>query len=136
TVSDANGCTTISTVTITEPPLLTANISATTNVSCNGLSNGRAVVTANGGTLPYTYLWNDNQQTDTASNLSAGSYSVTVTDNKGCTATANITISEPAQLTVSNASSTDVSCNGGNDGQATVNISGGTTPYTYLWSDN
>ncbi|MAC94148.1 MAG: hypothetical protein CMC96_01470 [Flavobacteriales bacterium] len=136
TVSDANGCTTISTVTITEPPLLTASISATTNVSCNGLSNGRAVVTANGGTLPYTYLWNDNQQTDTASNLSAGSYSVTVTDNKGCTATANITISEPAQLTVSNASSTDVSCNGGNDGQATVNINGGTTPYTYLWSDN
>lgn len=136
TVNDANGCTTISTVTITEPPLLTASISATTNVSCNGLSNGRAVVTANGGTLPYTYLWNDNQQLDTASNLSAGSYSVTVTDNKGCTATANIIINEPAQLTVSNASSTDVSCNGGNDGQATVNISGGTTPYSYLWSDN
>ncbi|MFN5635850.1 MAG: gliding motility-associated C-terminal domain-containing protein, partial [Flavobacteriales bacterium] len=132
-VTDANGCTASANVTITEPTPLAGNITST-DVTCNGLNNGTASVTASGGSAPYTYLWNNNATSTTVSNLSPGNYTVTVTDANGCTASANVNITEPTILGASS-TSTDVTCNGLNNGTASVTASGGTAPYTYLWSN-
>lgn len=135
TVTDARGCTRTASVTITQPAILNANISASTNVSCNGGSNGNATVTASGGTAPYTYSWSPSGGTGTsATALSAGTYTVTVTDSRGCTRTASVTITQPAVVSGTISASTNVSCNGGNNGSATVTATGGTAPYTYSWS--
>jgi len=137
TVTDANSCTGTTTVTVTQPAAaLAANISATTNVSCNGGSNGSATVSASGGTAPYTYDWPGTPTGDdtvTASGLAAGDYVVTVTDAKNCTTTASATITEPDVLVASISAQTNVSCNGLSDGSATVTASDGTAPYTYDW---
>ncbi|MFM7595672.1 MAG: gliding motility-associated C-terminal domain-containing protein [Flavobacteriales bacterium] len=134
TVTDANGCTVSANVNITEPAILGAN-TASTNVSCNGLNNGSAAVTASGGTAPYTYLWNNNATSATVSNLAPGNYTVTITDANGCTVSGNVTITQPTVLAAS-ATSTNVTCNGLNNGTANVTASGGTAPYTYLWNNN
>ncbi len=135
TVTDNNGCIATAGVTITQPPVLTASITASTNVLCNGGSNGTATVTAVGGTLPYTYLWNPSGGNGaTGTGMAAGYYVVTVTDNNGCTATASVTITEPPLLTISITGVTNVSCNGGNNGTATSLAGGGTPGYTYSWA--
>ena len=136
TVADSNGCTSTSSVTITEPSNLSSTTTVNSTVSCNGFNDGMAYVTANGGTTPYTYLWSDNQLADTAQSLAAGTYRVTVSDANGCSIVDSAIITEPTQLILSTIDSTDVTCNGFSDGSATVNIAGGTTPYTYLWNDN
>jgi hypothetical protein len=104
-----------------------------TPVSCHGGNNGTATATPNGGTNPYTYLWNNGQATQNISGLTAGTYSVTITDFKGCTATASYTVTEPPVMNVT-CTSTDATTNGGSDGTASVTASGGTPPYTYLWN--
>jgi len=134
TVTDANGCDTTASVTITEPPVLTSAIIDSTNVSCNGLCDGDATVGASGGTQPYTYLWTNSDTTATADSLCAVLiYSVIITDDNGCTVSNSVTISEPPALT-SGITSTNVNCGGACDGSATLTISGGTAPYTYLWN--
>jgi large repetitive protein len=135
-VTDANGCIGTATVTITAPPLLTASITSV-NELCNGGNNASATVTAGGGTPAYTYLWTPGNQTNaTATGLTVGSYTVTVADNNGCSATAVVVISAPPPLTAAITASTNVSCNPGNNGTATVTAGGGTPNYTYLWAPN
>jgi hypothetical protein len=134
TVTDANGCTTSQSFTVTQPTALVASISAQTNVSCNNGSNGTATVTVSGGTAAYTYAWSPSGGTAaTATGLTAGAYTCTITDANGCTTTASVTITQPSALAVTTAQ-TNVSCNGGSNGSATVTVSGGTAAYTYAWS--
>ncbi|MBI4648016.1 MAG: T9SS type A sorting domain-containing protein, partial [Bacteroidia bacterium] len=130
TVTDFNGCTATATATVTEPAALTATITAQTNVSCNGGSNGTANLTLSGGTPGYNYIWNTGQTSQDLINIPAGIYCVTVSDANLCTATVCVTITQPSALTVSSVV-TDVSCNGGNDGEITFTASGATPPYTY-----
>ena len=133
TVTDNNGCTATASVIITEPPLLTATTSFT-QASCN-LSNGSATVVPVGGTAPYTYFWNPSGNTNTtATGLAAGNYTVTVTDNNGCGITASVIVTQPSAVTASITSSTNILCNGGNNGSATVTAAGGTMPYIYSWA--
>ena len=133
TVHDSSGCVATTTVTITQPAPITGTIT-TTGVLCNSGSTGTATVTVSGGNSPYTYLWTPGGQTNqTATGLSAGSYSVTITDKNGCTGTASTIITQPAVLTDSISAVTYPTCNGGT-GTATVGVTGGTTPYTYLWN--
>ncbi|MBI1289479.1 MAG: T9SS type B sorting domain-containing protein [Flavobacteriales bacterium] len=136
TVTDANGCTASESVTITGPNGLSSSIVSQTNVSCNGLCDGTAVVEGTGGTPPYTYQWNDinNTTNDTITGLCAGTYSVTVTDNNGCVSVSTVTITQPNPLSASTTAS-DVSCFGQCDGTATVFPTGGTFPYSYQWND-
>ncbi len=134
TITDANGCTAANSFFINDSLCtLTASITASTDVTCNGDCDGSATVTASGGTSPYTYLWSNADTTQTATNLCAGVYLVSVTDSASCIATSSVTITEPPVLTCAITSSTDVTCNGVCDGTATVTLSGGTPPYLYLW---
>jgi hypothetical protein len=133
TITSANGCSIVKNFTITEPSAINITPSQT-NVTCNGGSNGSASVTVTGGTGTYTYSWSPSGGTAaTANGLSAGTYTVTVTDDNLCTKTQSFTIAEPDALTPS-VSQTDVSCNGGSNGSATVSVTGGTGTYSYQWS--
>ena len=136
TVTDSKGCIATASVTITQPPPLTANISASTNVSCFGGNNGNVSVTVYGGNLPYSYQWNTSpvQTSSTASNLQAGAYNVIVTDNNGCTVAANTTITQPAALITSASILNNVLCFGGAHGAANSTVTGGTPPYSYSWN--
>jgi len=132
TITDDNGCQTTVPITITEPSVLTGSITAQTNISCNGLSDGSVTVAGAGGTSPYQYdIGSGNQTSGTFSGLSAGNYTITITDDNGCQITVPITITEPTILTGSITAQTNVSCNGLSDGTVTIAGAGGTSPYQY-----
>lgn len=136
TVTDANGCTETGLAAVTAPPAIVADVSST-QVSCfNGL-NGSATVTASGGSGTFTYRWSDAaaQTTAVASNLSAGTFSVTVTDNSQCTQTAQVIITQPSAMTAT-AVSKDVRCGGEQNGTIEVSVKGGVQNYTYSWSNS
>ena len=137
-VTDSVGCIGTNSVTINEPAAVVSGIVASTNVSCALSCDGSATVAAGGGTSPYTYLWNDaaTQATTTATGLCAQQYNVTVTDSNGCTSSSIATIGQPTPLDIQLVSSTNVSCFGGNTGQITTSVSGGTPGYTYFWTPN
>ncbi len=127
-------CTETATVTITEP----STISVSTTVTPTGCStnNGSATATASNGVSPYTYLWSNGNTTTNISGLSVGTYTITVTDNSGCTASAAAAITQVSGLTVSANTTSNVLCYGGSTGSASSTVSGGTTPYTYSWSNS
>ncbi len=137
TVSDANGCTSQGSVSITQPSAaLSSSVTSSQQVNCFGGNNGSVNLTVTGGTGPYSYNWNNGASTEDVSNLSAGTYTVTVTDSRGCTASSSVTITQPVAALAATASSTQsVSCFGGNNGSATAGVSGGTAPYNYSWSN-
>jgi hypothetical protein len=132
TVTDANTCKAIQTLTITQPSALVTN-TAVSNVLCNGGNTGSATVTTTGGTSPYTYLASNGATVSTLSNLTAGAYTYTVTDNNGCAKTQALTITEP-DILGTGLGIWAVSCNGLNDGQLSITGIQGTAPYTYSWS--
>ncbi|MBL7927087.1 MAG: T9SS type A sorting domain-containing protein [Bacteroidia bacterium] len=136
TITDANGCQTVGVIQVTEPGQLFAVISCVNNASCLGNNNGSACVTGAGGSPAYTYSWNTIpvQTSFVATGLAAGTYTATVTDSKGCTATANVTIEQPSSALTCSATKTNVVCYGQSNGTATANPSGGVAPYTYSWS--
>jgi hypothetical protein len=98
-------------------------------------STGSATAAAAGGAPPYTYNWSNGASGATASNLAAGSYTVTVTDNVAATATTSVSITQPTNLVFTPPTITNVLCNGGNNGSITAHNSGGVTPYIYDWSN-
>jgi len=135
-VTDANGCTTSQSITLTEPPLLTTT-SAQVDELCSGANNGSATVTPGGGAGGYTYNWTPSGgSSSTASNLFAGQYTCTITDANGCTLTQSFNITEPQTVVASSGPVTNVDCFGAATGSASVNQNGGTGPYTYSWSPN
>ncbi len=131
-VTDTNSCTATDSITITQPAALTLS-DTVTNVSCAGAGNGSITLTIGGGTTPYSYLWSNGDTTATAGNLGGGNYTVVVTDANLCTIGGTFTVNEPNALSGS-ISSTEVTCPGVANGTASVSVSGGTGPYTYLWS--
>jgi len=134
TVTDANGCTESLSQSLTSGgSSVSATVTVNSNVSCNGSSDGSLTASSTGGANPISYLWSTGATSATVTGLSAGSYTVTVTENGGCTTTATGTISEPSAVIVSITAS-NVSCNGGNDGSLTVSAIGGSATYTYAWS--
>ncbi len=133
TISDLNLCTASFPVSVSNIAGPTASILSSTNVSCFGANNGNATISVSGGTLPFTYLWNNGQTTPTAVNLAAGIYSVLATDANGCAATANITITQPGVL-IANVIGVNPACFGNTNGSVLVSALGGTQPYTYSWS--
>lgn len=135
TVTDANGCSKVATVTLTNPAIVTTSV-INTKTLCFGSCTGTATATASNGFAPYTYLWNNStaQTTATATGLCAGTYSVSVKDAHGCKSQASTTITSPTQLTSSITLSGATKCFGACDGFAQVTAAGGTPPYSYSWS--
>lgn len=135
-ITDNIGCTAGNSYTITEPTLLTSNISFTFNPRCNAGSDGIVNVNVTGGVQPYSYQWSapTNATTQNLNNVIAGTHTVTVSDANACTVTVTATLTEPAPYSIS-LNSTNLLCYGGADGTAQVNVSGETAPYTYFWSN-
>ncbi len=136
TITDANGCFVVDNCSVSDPGCAMTATLASATTTCVGMCDGTATTSTSGGNGPYAYTWSANAGTQSASSgiatgLCAGTYQVTVIDNNSCSATASVMINDPAPLLVSY-SSTDESC-GLSDGTATLNVSGGTTPYIYAW---
>jgi len=135
-VTDDNGCTQTCSFNIGSSDCDLTASAVGTNPGCNGQATGSIELTVTGETGDLTFEWNDNtlDGTKDPTGLSAGTYSVTITDGTGCMAATSITLSDPAALVLVCTQQNPVSTNDGSDGSATVQISGGTAPYTVTWS--
>ncbi len=138
-VTDDNGCKDSTTVTLTDPPGVEVSGSVT-NVSCFGQSDGAIDAAATGGTGTLTYMWSTGSSNEDVTGLTGASYTLVVTDGNNCTVSTDFTVSEPDSISVSYTASEfshghNVSVNGASDGEIDVSFSGGTGPYTYLWSN-
>ena len=133
TVTDSKGCSATLPVTISQPAAL-ALTSTKTDVLCFGTSSGSINLNVTGGTAPYSYSWIGGITTQDLSILAAGTYDVTVTDASNCTATASVTITQPAAPLALTSTKTDVLCFGSSTGSINLNVSGGAAPYTYSWT--
>lgn len=134
TATDNNGCTGSTTVTITPPTQVEVSITPT-NILCFGYADGAATALASGGISPYTYLWNTAQTTATITGLPIGTYTVTATDNNGCTNSSNTTLTQPSLVTVKDLVSTRTSCPSTADGTVTDTAQGGTGAFNYTLED-
>ncbi len=136
TVTDSLGCLDTDSIFIEEPALLEVTSINIDNISCNGANDGQLTPVVIGGRLPYTYLWDDsnNQNTAIASGLSSGNYTLTVTDSSGCVAVSNASITEPDVLEITSISSDSALCFGESNGNVYLSLSGGTPTYSFNWS--
>ena len=134
TVTDGNGCQISENVSISEPLELEARPDAT-DATCAGATDGSVSVLGAGGTMPYFYKWSTGDETDTVTGLGAGTYDFTLTDANMCSVEGSVSVGEPVELTIQLAGE-DITCPGGDDGEARVAISGGTSPYVIKWSND
>ncbi len=132
TVTDQNGCQATSTVLIQQASPLTVSLTVN-NSSCSGSANASIISNVQNGSPTYTYLWSNGNVTKDAMNITAGTYTVTVTDNNGCTTTASATVVDPTPINLS-INTTATTC-GNNNGTATVVAAGGTGNFTYVWNN-
>ena len=139
TVTDNNACTATQSYTITQPAVISLSMT-NTNLSCYGSADGNIALTVSGGSSPFTYAWSGpsgyTASTKNISSLAAGTYSVTITDNNGCSASlTSSALTQPASYSITASVVSNVTCNKGTNGSASVISSGGTAPYTYTWSN-
>lgn len=134
-VKDANECLSSQHVTIAQPTLLSYN-GEVSNVSCAGGNNGYINITVTGGVSPYTFDWTNGAQTEDIFHLSAGDYSVYVTDANGCVVNGqNFTVEAPQNPIIINGAVTNASGVNEADGAIDITVSGGTAPYNYVWNN-
>lgn len=134
TITDDNGCTILDTLVINEPPVLEITLVGT-DILCKGGNNGAIDLTVVGGVTSYFYLWSNSSLTEDQTLLTAGTYGVLVTDANLCTITDTITLTEPLDSLRYTFEVSDVLCNDGTDGELDINVTGGTIPYNYDWSN-
>jgi gliding motility-associated-like protein len=134
TVTDANGCTISNNYTITQPSVISSTTLNVSNATC--LIPGSVDISVNGGVGNYTYLWSNTSTTQNLTGLSGGSFTVTITDQNGCSLVngPNVVISIGTPV-ASLTSTSNISCNGRNDGSIDITVSGGSPNYTYNWSN-
>ncbi|MEP2667732.1 MAG: T9SS type A sorting domain-containing protein [Cyclobacteriaceae bacterium] len=143
TVTDDYGCSARSELLISDPVTMQLNFTKTSyngaDLSCHDDTDGEIQLTIVNGIAPYNYSWSEGSSSQNISGLSAGDYTVTVTDQNNCVQTKNVTINNPLPLILdlqhpNDRNGFDISCNGLADGSATAFLDGGTAPYSYLWS--
>jgi gliding motility-associated-like protein len=138
-VEDSKGCFADTMLSILQPDELVLFLDTMQTIACFGDSTGEITVDATGGTAPYLFAWNDAanlQVGPTASDLSAGIYSVIVIDSFTCEDTLSLTLSEPSQLTLQTITLQNILCYGDNNGMAAAIVSGGVIPYSFQWDSN
>jgi gliding motility-associated-like protein len=135
-VRDSFNCIDSATIILIQPDSL-SGLASQINVDCKGNKTGAAAIVMSGGTPPYQYQWSDASSSTTSSitNVPAGNYGVTITDANNCLYTHNYTITEPEELIISTIQ-TEIICHNSATGTGTVNIQGGTTPYTISWNSS
>ncbi|TKB95794.1 Ig-like domain-containing protein, partial [Pedobacter cryophilus] len=134
-ITDANGCAVSKTITITQPTAALSITETQTNVNCFGEAIGNINISVTGGTAPYTYNWNNGSTTEDLTNLTSGTYTINITDANGCTVSKTIIITQPSAPLSITETQTNVKCFGEATGNINISVAGGTSPYTYSWSN-
>ena len=134
-VVDRLGCVVEGSVEIRSPDLLAIELIERNDVSCRGFGDGTLGVTATGGTGTYIYQWNSGNETQSIEGLQPGSYTVSVSDENGCSTNATYTITQPQSIFLKNENIVDPSCDGKNDGQIEVLAAGGNSSFQYTWDN-
>ncbi|MDC7998423.1 Ig-like domain-containing protein, partial [Gilvibacter sediminis] len=134
-ITDANGCELDADFEIFQPDSAIAVSEVITDVACFGEASGAIDITVSGGTAPYTYAWTTGATTEDISGLAAGTYAVIVTDANGCDDEFTFVIDQPAGGLAVSAVAADAACFGEATGSVDLTVSGGTPPYTYLWTN-
>jgi len=132
TVTDANGCTEVGSIQVSQPIALQLNTAQVGNVSCYNGADGQITVSGAGGAQPLSFNWSSGQSTASATGLTAGSYTVTMTDGNGCSTTLQQNITQPVDLTAF-ATPKPVDCFGDNTGELHLDVTGGTPVYAAVW---
>ncbi|MFM2155687.1 MAG: hypothetical protein RL516_436, partial [Bacteroidota bacterium] len=135
TITDPLGCSKQDSVVLQYPSFLNVNPATIQNASCASSANGIITINATGGIAPYTYSWSNGATGAVNSSLGSGNYTVTITDQNGCTTLQTNTITQPTALNVI-PSLVNNNCFGGSTGNISLNVSGATPPYTYSWTPN
>ena len=142
-ITDLNNCQATDSIMLTEPPVLASTTSSVYDyngyeISCFNYSNGAVDLDIDGGVSPYSILWNNNETIEDLNNLTAGIYSVSITDNNDCINTNQITLNQPTPLSLSfglsNYNGFNISCYGFEDGFINTLVSGSVPPYSYEWN--
>jgi outer membrane protein OmpA-like peptidoglycan-associated protein len=133
-IKDAKGCINTLSATITQPTELYTSLEELTNIDCFGDKTGAIDVTVGGGVPPYIYNWSNKATTQNQMGIAAGEYTLKVTDQNGCNSVLVTTVEQNSQLNLSLEEITHVLCNGNETGAATINVTGGVEPYSFMWS--
>lgn len=133
-IKEGNGCENKLEATITEPTPFISNLLNVTHNNCYGDKNGSVSISAEGGTLPYTFKWNNNLTIQNLTSIGSGDYTVLVSDANGCNRTIKTTVTEPPKLILTIDSARNVKCCGDTSGAIFITVNGGVGPYNYLWS--
>jgi gliding motility-associated-like protein len=134
TVTDDHNCVSSKTETITEPALLDTSNVILDNISCNGFSDGSINLTTVGGVTPYSFDWSNASTNEDLTNVPIGTYTLTITDAHLCVSQFTYTLNQPLPL-ISTYTTIEPLCYAYSDGSITLNTTGGTTPYSYSWTN-
>ncbi|MCU0429854.1 MAG: OmpA family protein [Cytophagaceae bacterium] len=134
-ITDAVGCVKSITSKISEPPLFTARMDAKSDVKCFGDSTGSISISVKGGVAPYAYKWSNGSSEQDITSLRAGEYSVKINDANGCLQNITARITQPTTLLANVESVSNLKCAGDNSGVVNISVKGGTSPYSFSWSD-
>ncbi|HLP52981.1 MAG TPA: gliding motility-associated C-terminal domain-containing protein [Chitinophagales bacterium] len=127
-----NGCSATASADVYDVPLM--NLSEThTNVSCFGFNDATIDLTVSGGQSPFSFTWSNGGANEDIISATAGTQTVTVTDNINCTATISVAITEPASMVITETHN-DITCFGNNNGSIDITVSAGMAPYDYRWN--
>lgn len=139
TIKDSNNCIKVISANVGVVPAMSGTITQTSFINCFGQSTGALSLVVSGGNSPYTIAWSNGATTQNISSLNSGNYSVVITDAKNCSASNNLLVTQPTVLSVSltgsNYNGLGVSCATSSDGFINSTANGGTSPYTYSWSN-
>jgi gliding motility-associated-like protein len=134
TITDPSGCTLTKKGDVQNAPIIVLVLTPTT-AKCFNSTSEKITANANGGNGGFTYTWNTNVTNAVLDNITPGTYTATATDTKGCTAEETTTVTSPSAIKFSNQKTIDVKCFGDNNGEASINATGGAGTFTYKWND-